>query len=256
MQKITSLTLLSVAIITLLTLPAVAQTSPATEDSVVYMDDYLSEPAPVNDPLEGFNRGMFAFNNTVDKAVLRPASIVYKAVFPTYARDRVTNFFDNLRSPVVFANSLLQGDPQNTFVTFWRFTFNSTLGVLGLWDIATELGVPARNEEDFGQTLAVWGVGNGPYLVLPLLGSSNLRDTVGIGVDAALDPTNYNVIDDRERIYLKIAEVIDTRTRYGVLIDNTYEEAIDPYATFRSLYLQRREAQIINSSQDQNNENY
>lgn len=249
MRKINSAIVVFLALWALIAQPAAAQYEPVSpEDSVVYMDDYLAEPEPVYDPLEGLNRGIFAFNKVVDQGVLRPVSIVYKSVFPSYARDRVSHFLDNLKSPIVFANSLLQGDAQNTFVTFWRFAINSTLGVLGMFDIATELGVPQRNEEDFGQTLAVWGLGEGPYLVLPLLGPSGVRDVLGRGVDVALDPLTYNMLEDREHIYLRVADVIDARTRLGAVIDNTYRDAIDPYATFRSLYLQRREALIKNAS--------
>lgn len=223
-------------------------------------DDYLDEidyaqeghfPASDIDHAEGLNRAIFGFNKAVDQAVLRPVSEVYRFVFPRVARDRVTSFFSNLRSPVVFLNSVLQGDPQNSFVTLWRFIFNSTLGVAGLFDIATELGVPERNEEDFGQTLGVWGVGHGTYIVLPIIGSSSLRDTVGFAVDILTNPFTYVFTnDDGLTIAMVSGQVIDTRTRFGKFIDNTYETSLDPYATFRSLYLQRREAQLGNRAEN------
>jgi phospholipid-binding lipoprotein MlaA len=210
-------------------------------------DDYLAaRPAGVYDPLEGVNRGIFTFNKAVDRVVLRPVSETYKFIVPEFGRHRVTNFIENLSEPVVFANSLLQANPQNMFVSFWRFTFNSTLGVLGMFDMATELGVPAQHKEDFGQTLATWGMGGGAYLVLPLLGPSNLRDVVGIPVDMLMNPFTY-ALQSHERITIGIVDGVDTRARYGKLIDDTYSAALDPYATFRSLYLQRRGAMIINS---------
>ena len=235
-----------------------AEPAIAAEDD--YLDDYeyerdaaMGDNASQIDHMEGLNRAIFGFNKGLDTALIRPVSEVYRFVFPRVARDRVTLFFDNLRSPVVFLNSVLQGDPQNSFVTFWRFVINSTLGVAGLFDMATELGVPARNEEDFGQTLGVWGVGHGSYLVLPVMGSTSLRDTVGFVVDIFSNPFTYvftNADDDALTIGMVAGQIIDTRTRYGKLIDTTYENSLDPYATFRSLYLQRREAQLDNMAEN------
>lgn len=213
-------------------------------------DDYLNaRPAEASDPLEGFNRAMFAVNRGVDLVLLRPVSVVYKTIMPQYGQRRVSNFLHNLNGPIVSINSFLQGDPQNGFVSFWRFVFNSTLGVFGLFDIATPLGVPQQNDEDFGQTLAVWGVSSGPYLVLPILGPSSLRDTVGIGVDYVGDPFTY-AMESHERYQVYGVKVVDTRTRMGKLIDDTFESSLDPYATFRSLYLQHRKAQVDNNGAD------
>lgn len=227
-----------------------APQSTATENSDDYLaeDDYLTaRPSGVDDPLEAVNRGFFAVNRGLDIVLLRPISQVYKTIIPEFGRKRVSNFLHNLEGPLVCMNSLLQGDPQNTFVSFWRFAFNSTLGVFGLFDIATPLGVPQQHDEDFGQTLGVWGVGNGPYLVLPLFGPSNLRDAVGLGVDYLINPFTY-AMEDHEYYQVAAVRVVDTRTRFGKLIDDTFESSLDPYATFRSLYLQHRHAQINNSS--------
>lgn len=229
--------------------PAWAQDTAQGYPETGYADDYLAEAPVDNDPLEGLNRGIYRFNKVVDSVVWRPTSKVYKAVFPKVARNRVTCFLDNIEAPVIFINSVLQGDPQNSFVTFWRFVFNSTFGVLGLFDIATEFGMPPRNSEDFGQTLAVWGVGDGPYLVLPVLGPSNLRDTVGLVVNILTNPFTYT-LKDRESIQIAITRGIDARARFGKLIDNTYETSLDPYSTFKSLYLQRRDALIRNQHSD------
>jgi phospholipid-binding lipoprotein MlaA len=218
------------------------------EDYLLMEGDYLTQPPVVNDPIESINRGIFSFNRGLDQYFLRPVSATYKFIIPPYFRRRVTHFLDNFRAPVVFANSLLQGDAENTFVTFWRFTLNSTLGVLGLFDIATELGVPPRREEDFGQTLAVWGAGEGPYLMLPVLGPSNLRDLFGFGLDILVDPTTYNMFHVDTLVGVRIAGAVDFRSRHMELLDNTYAESLDPYATFRSLYQQRRESMISDSA--------
>ncbi len=211
-------------------------------------DDYLNNSAEeISDPLERLNRGMFALNRGLDIVILRPVSQVYKFAVPEFGRDRVSHFLHNLNEPLVCLNSLLQGDPQNMFVSFWRFVFNSTLGVFGLFDIATELGVPQQNDEDFGQTLGVWGMSTGPYLVLPLFGPSNLRDTAGLGVDYVTDPFTY-AMESHERYQVAGVRVIDTRTRMGRIIDDVYDSSLDPYATFRSLYLQHRKAQVTNNT--------
>jgi len=223
-----------------------AESTIADHDDLGYANAPADSAAEI-DRMEGLNRAIYGFNTAVDTALIRPVSEVYKFVFPRMARDRVTLFFSNLQAPVVFLNSVLQADPQNSFVTLWRFLINSTLGVAGLFDIATDLGVPARNEEDFGQTLAVWGVGHGSYFVLPIVGSSSLRDTVGFAVDIVTNPFTYVFANDEGlAIAMVSTQVVNTRARFGDFIDNTYETSLDPYATFRSLYLQRRDAQVSN----------
>jgi phospholipid-binding lipoprotein MlaA len=213
-------------------------------------DDYLAErPNGISDPLEGLNRGIFWVNRGVDTVVLRPVAKAYEFAVPEFGRRRVSNFIHNLGGPLVTLNSLLQGDSQNMFVSFWRFVFNSTLGVAGLFDIASELGVPQQHDEDFGQTLGAWGMASGPYLVLPILGPSSLRDVVGLGVDMVADPFTY-APKSHERYKILGVRVVDTRARFGKLIDDTYESALDPYAAFRSLYLQHREAQVANSANE------
>jgi phospholipid-binding lipoprotein MlaA len=226
------------------------------------MNDYLDEDmtyeegkvaagaAETPDPIEGFNRAIHGFNRGVDTVVLRPASKAYEFVVPEPGRKMVHNALENWESPVIFANSILQGDPQNTFVTFWRFAFNTTLGVGGLFDIASELGMPERNNEDFGQTLGTYGVGQGFYLVLPILGPSSLRDGPSRVVDWFFNPLNWST-QNWERIAINATDAVDTRYRYGNLIDNIYDDSLDPYATFRSLYLQRRVAEVNNTRADQ-----
>lgn len=211
-------------------------------------DDYLSfsrnAQTEAHDPIEGVNRAVFGFNQFVDRILLNPVAEGYNYL-PSFARNRVYNVMENLEAPVVFANSILQGDPQNTFVTFWRFVFNSTFGVLGMFDMATEFGMPPRHDEDFGQTLGVWGVGNGPYLMLPIIGPSNLRDAPSRVVDIFMSPWTY-ALDSNETIIIGVVDAVDTRARLDGVIDQVNETSLDPYATFRSLYLQRRDAEINN----------
>ena len=222
--------------------------APAGEDYLAEEgDDYALEKATAADgtpdPIEGVNRPIHSFNKGFDTYLLRPVSKGYEYVVPKQGRKMVYNALENLESPVVFVNSVLQGDPQNSFVTFWRFVFNSTLGVAGLFDMATELGVPPRRNEDFGQTLGKWGVGQGGYLVLPILGPSSFRDAPAKVIDWFLNPFYY-IFNGTESFAIAVVDGVDTRTRYGTLIDNLYTDSLDPYVTFRSLYLQRRVAEV------------
>ena len=141
-----------------------------------------------DDPLEPMNRVFFEFNRIMDGLLLEPLARIYRGVTPQFFRDAVTNFLDNLNTPVVLANDILQGEPYRAERTLGRFILNTIMGVGGLVDVGGLLGMPERHSEDFGQTLAVYGVGSGPYLMLPLLGPSNVRDTVGQVVDLAFDP--------------------------------------------------------------------
>ncbi len=213
-------------------------------------DDYLnSRPADANDPIEGFNRGTFAVNKGIDMVLIKPVSQAYDFIVPTYGQHRVTNFLDNLGAPVVFLNSVLQANPENSFVTLWRFILNSSLGVAGVFDIATHLGVPQSHDEDFGQTLAHWGAGGGAYIVLPLFGASNVRDTIALPINIFSNPFTY-IFNIWNNLAWSGGQVVDARTRFAKIIDQTYETSVDPYATFRSLYLQRRGALILNQRVD------
>ncbi|MGE0251847.1 MAG: VacJ family lipoprotein [Dongiaceae bacterium] len=219
-----------------LSAPAYAQLPPGNGDS-----EELA--VPVNDPLEGLNRGIFAFNRAVDKVVVRPVSVVYKTVIPRFAQRGVTNFLRNLDHPVIFANNVLQGRVETALNTLFRFVFNSTFGVFGLFDVATEMGMPYK-PDDFGQTLATWGVGDGPYLVLPLIGPSNARDGVGRLVDFFADPWRYvaDNMDEEELTYIRYGMVtIDARSRNMKAFDDLERNSLDFYATLRSLYKQRRD---------------
>lgn len=207
------------------------------------------DPA-VNDPYESFNRGVFAFNEAVDTAVLRPVAQGYRAAVPDPVRERVRNGLRNLNSPVIFANLLLQGEWKGATDTFIRFVFNSTFGLAGLHDIAALAGLPYR-QEDFGQTMAVYGTPEGPYLMLPLLGPSNPRDAFGRIVDWAADPVRIYATqqDDGDIFNMSrgVIGVIDTREALLDPLDEVKKSSLDYYAALRSLYRQRRDAQISNT---------
>lgn len=199
------------------------------------------------DPYEGFNRGVWAFNNAVDKTVLKPATTVYRTVAPVPARRGISHVFANLAEPFSFINNLLQGKPKRAVTSLGRFLINSTIGVGGLADHATDLGLPEA-QEDFGQTLAAHGARKSPYLVMPLLGPSTVRDAVGTAVQAASDPARVvmaSELSGTANMAVTGMQVVDLR---AFLIetgaDALIEESADPYATARSAYFQRREAQI------------
>ena len=143
-----------------------------------------------NDPLEPMNRGIFFFNRAADTLFIKPAAGMYRTVMPKPGQTAIRNVLNNLDTPVILANQILQGRFDPAGQTIERFFINSTFGVLGLVDVATELGIN-REDADFGQTLDAWGLGSGPYLMLPLFGPSNARDAVGLAVDSFLDPVSY-----------------------------------------------------------------
>ena len=211
-----------------------------------------SDDATINDPLEGLNRGIYSFNNVVDDAILQPVARLYRVAVPAPGREGVKNFLNNLSAPVVFINNVLQGDVPGAFTTFWRFVLNTTLGFGGVYDFASNNTPLAYRPEDFGQTLGVWGVGSGAYLVLPILGPSSLRDGTGRVVDYASDPFTY-LLTDGEQIARYGATAIDGRSRSLDLVDEIERTSLDPYATIRSAYLQRRESLIENKGKSDSN---
>lgn len=200
------------------------------------------------DPMERFNRGVWAFNQGVDKVAIKPATTVYRTVTPVPARRGITRIFSNLGEPFNFVNNLLQGKPGRAMNSLGRFVVNSTIGVGGLADHASDLGL-RPTPEDFGQTLAKGGARNSPYLVLPLLGPSTVRDGIGTAVQFLADPTQAGLkeagVASTGRAIVTGTRVIDTRSQLiegGV--DALLESSADPYATARSAYFQRRRAQI------------
>lgn len=200
------------------------------------------------DRFEKTNRAIYAFNKGVDTAVLKPVTQGYRAVVPGIARRGVSNALDNVDEPLSFINAVLQGKFKAAFRAVDRFMINSTFGVAGLFDHASEMGLH-KQEEDFGQTLAAWGVGSGPYIMLPLLGPSTLRDTVGFGVDSVTDPwpkfqKHVAGLNGTERIGVTAGEAIDLRSRLVDTADPLLATALDEYATVRAAYLQQRLSDI------------
>lgn len=200
----------------------------------------------ISDPLEVPNRFVFAVNEAADILLIRPVAEVYVGVVPDPVRQVVHNFIQNLMAPIYIANNLLQGNFEGAQVATGRFMTNTILGIGGLADVAAEAGLPEK-PADFGQTLGVWGVGTGPYLVLPLLGPSNVRDAVGYGVDSFGDPfriwTNA-VGQDGVQLGRSVTSGIDRRSQLLREIDDLRRNSIDFYATVRSLYAQQRNAAI------------
>lgn len=202
------------------------------------------------DPLEGFNRGVWAINRGADKVIVKPVTQVYRAVAPKPARDGVRNFFANVGEPFSFINNVLQGKGDRAIRNIGRFLVNTTIGIGGLFDQASRMHIkPAP--EDLGQTFAAWGMNGGPYLMLPLLGPSTLRDGVGTGLSQVADPYRYCLnncsLPNGVPLALTAAEVISTRA--GLIetgADSFLESSLDPYAAARSAYLQRRRAEILN----------
>ena len=206
------------------------------------------EEGAIADPIEPANRMIFAINDTVDTFVLQPTAFVYKETVPVAIRDVVRNFLDWFSSPVIILNTALQGDWEGLERAASRFVANAPM--FGMIDNATGLGLE-RRPEDFGQTLAVWGVGDGPYIVLPLLGPSNLRDTAGIVADYFADPLNY-VGDDDTMTRVQIARVavtaVDFRAENFEAINDLKSTSVDYYARVRTIYKQRRDALIRNGT--------
>ena len=210
-----------------------------------------SEYDETNDPLEPTNRFFYRINDGLDTYALRPAAIAYRTVVPGVVRQPIHNMLSNISSPVVFANDVLQAKPKRAGTTMMRFLINSTAGIGGLFDIASELGY-THHDADFGQTLALWGVGSDPFLFLPVLGPSNPRDASGFGADIALDPLTWASFGGSATLgYSRYAlSALDTRERNIETIDSIKKTALDPYATFRSLYRQNRAAEIAKVRDD------
>jgi len=194
------------------------------------------------DPLEGVNRAVFAFNDQADEIVFKPAARLYRNVTPQGLRDAVRNFFNNIDDLFIGANNLLQGKTETAVNDWLRFAFNSTLGFFGVIDWASDMGLEKHNE-DFGQTLAHWGVGNGPYLVLPLLGPSTARDTAALPVDWQGDLLQeHRPVDERNAV--TASRVVSRRADLLAASRTLEEAALDRYVFLREAYLQRRRSLI------------
>ena len=208
--------------------------------------DATAEYNQTNDPLEPTNRFFYRFDDTLDAYTLKPVAQAYVAVVPSPVRSGVHNFLTNLTTPTVLVNDMAEARPKRAGTTFMRFVINSTAGVLGVFDVAKGLGYPGH-DAGFNQTLGVWGVADGPYLYLPVVGPSSTRASTGFAVDQLTDPFTYVPTG----IYLHTFNwarygltTVDTRSRLLTDLDHVKAGALDPYATIRSLYRQNTQSRI------------
>lgn len=192
------------------------------------------------DPLESVNRAVFSFNDGFDRAVAKPLAEGYRAAMPSFARTAVTNFFSNLEDLWIALNDLLQGKPRKAVDDLARTLINTTIGIFGLFDVASDIGIEKRNE-DFGQTLGRWGVASGPYLVLPFLGPSTLRDALGYGLFDTKADLVMRHSDVSERNTAFVLRVINLRANLLDASRIVEEAALDKYTFMRDAYLQRRQ---------------
>jgi phospholipid-binding lipoprotein MlaA len=237
------------AVTTALALTAGCATPPSADD-----EEALAAYKEANDPLEPFNRSVLEFNRSLDRAVLRPVAETYRTVVPGGVRDGVRNVLNNIRTPNILVNDLLQGEGRRASESARRLTLNTLTGAGGVIDVMGmdpgDGSEPVRyHGEDFGQTLAVWGVSEGPYLMLPLVGPASPRAVAGKVGDIFLDPVSY-VIPSGQRFYFSLSRFlatgVDRRSRTIEAIDEIERTSIDFYVTVRSLYRQQRRAAIMN----------
>jgi phospholipid-binding lipoprotein MlaA len=206
------------------------------------------------DPIEGFNRAMFTFNEGVDKGLIKPAAQGYEAAVPMPLRTGVSNFFANIADVFISVNNLLQGKPREAASDIGRVVVNSTIGILGLFDVASDLGME-KHDEDFGQTFGRWGVGDGPYVVLPLLGPHTSRDVVGEFLDLKTDPV-AKVDNIPSRNVALVTRVISVRAAQLPADKLIEEAALDKYSYIRDAYLQRRRFKIYDGNPPRQDDSY
>ena len=208
-----------------------------------------AEAKAVDDPLEPMNRTIFDVNDFLDRLLIRPLTELYRFAIPDYLRDRIANGVSNFNEPVIFANELMQGRFADAGTTFERLAVNSTVGVGGLFEVADGWGLPKKNA-DFGQTLSVWGINGGPYLVLPLFGPSNFRDAIGLGVDMVMSPWQFlaamggNGTENRVTLSEWGADGLTRRDQNLEGLDALRAGSLDFYAEMRSVYKQYRNKQL------------
>ena len=201
----------------------------------------------IYDPFEPINRAIFSFNNAADKIILEPAAKGYKKL-PSPVQSGIGNFINNLKMPLVIVNQLLQGQGQNAVESTGRFVVNTTAGIFGLIDVAEKVGLE-QTQEDFGQTLAAWGVGDGFYIVLPIFGPSNVRDSAGMLLTYSTDPINAYAVSEGETWILPVrtaTNAIDQRSKIIDEVNALRDNSLDYYAAVRSSYYQNRKAAILN----------
>lgn len=198
------------------------------------------------DPIEDVNRVTYSFNELFDNTIFEPLSRAYKAYIPDFAQTGVRNFFGNLRDVQTLANQIIQLKPIDSANTLGRIIINSSIGIGGLVDVSSSLGITTK-DEDFGQTMAVWGVPDGPYVVLPFLGPSTLRDSLGIFVDISSDSNMINKMNGSELITANTLNAIDRRVELLPTTD-LFKQSDDPYTSMRSTYLQNRRYEIFDGN--------
>ncbi len=206
-----------------------------------------------NDPFESFNRASYGFNSAIDNAILRPVAKGYDAVMPKPVKVGISNFFTNLDGIPTIVNDILQGKISDAGNDFGRLLINTSLGLGGFMDVATDLGLQ-QHDEDFGQTLAAWGVNPGPYLIIPFLGPSTTRDAIARPVDSYYSPKK-DIEDVRTRNTIYALELIDLRYRL-LAIDSQLEDALDEYSFVRDAFLMRREYQVYDGNPPENEDLY
>ncbi len=211
------------------------------------------EDQALNDPWENINRKVFTFNVVTDSLLIKPVAKTYKNVVPSFGQTAVRNFFSNLGEPVSIVNNLFQLKFDDSLTSLGRFVFNSTFGIAGLIDISSEMGIQ-KQPEDFGQTLAYWGVKPGPYVMLPFLGPSTLRDSISLFPDSVLNPNRALDSTGANFLYLGL-NTIDTRSRL-LNIDILLEQQLDPYSFIRSGHEQNRITKIFDGDPPEPEEDF
>jgi phospholipid-binding lipoprotein MlaA len=226
---------------------AACATKPPASDPVA-----LAAYEEANDPLEPLNRAMFKVDAGLDQVIVRPVIKTYRFIVPEGGRKSVDNFVNNLHTPVTFVNDILQGEISRAGVTLGRFVVNTTVGFLGFFDVGEKIGLPFHSE-DFGQTLGAWGLGDGPYLYIPLLGPSTVRDGTGFLIDSfAVDPLAWYNRGDGSMAWVQWANFglvyIDTKDMTMDILDELKKSSLDYYAALRSSYRQIRASEVRNGA--------
>lgn len=227
---------IALALALALLLPAACAQSPAGPQAGA---DLATDP---RDPLEPLNRDILAFNLAADDCCIRPVAMGYRQALHPWVRERIRNVIATIEEPRIAANALLQGEPRLATETALRFVINATIGLGGMFDLA-EIGGPPRRERDFGQTLHVWGVGEGPYLMLPIAGPSNPRDLAGLVADGFMNPIGY-FVPFWSNVLRGVVDGVDLREQNIESLDNLRAESLDFYARLRSVWQQQRDAEL------------
>ena len=205
-----------------------------------YQNELINDPI---DPLENRNRSIYTFNENLDEAILEPAADGYDYITPKFLQKGFNNFFDNINYPVTIINQLLQGNIGESLQDTLRFTINTTIGIFGLFDPASSMGLP-EHDEDFGQTLAVWGVKEGPYLMLPFFGPKTLRSLTGDLTDVLFNPL-LNIDDTNLKIKTNLINILQDRSDLSTL-EEELDNSFDPYQYIKDSYIQNRKYKINN----------